>query len=178
MGKGSRLEVGHPPEAMSIRVQRISSRALHRHLPDLLEIEQLCFPRPWGPEVFEQDLLQEGAFLDVVTTTEGGRGRVLAFCSYRQFVDEMHILQIATHPQAQRRGLATRLLLRALATARQRGCAAVVLEVRPSNQPAVALYEKHGFQRIALRRGYYSDNGEDALLMRCELGRWWGDVVR
>ncbi|MCS6912547.1 MAG: ribosomal protein S18-alanine N-acetyltransferase [Myxococcales bacterium] len=171
MSQRSRAENGHASEAISLRLQRVSPRVLHKYLPDLLEIEQLCFPRPWGPEVFEQDLLQEGAFLDVVTTTEGGRGRALAFCSYRQLVEEMHILQIATHPLARRRGLATRLLLHALSSARQRGCVAVLLEVRPSNRPALALYEKHGFQRAAIRRGYYADNGEDALLMRCELGR-------
>ncbi len=80
-------------------------------------------------------------------------------------VDEAHIVAIATHPAYRRRGIGERLLARALELARERDAKTVTLEVRVSNEPAQRLYEKYGFRRVGLRPRYYTDNGEDALIM-------------
>jgi ribosomal-protein-alanine N-acetyltransferase len=80
-------------------------------------------------------------------------------------VDEAHIVAIATHPEYRRRGIGERLLSRALELAREREARAVTLEVRVSNLPAQRLYEKFGFRRVGVRRRYYTDTGEDAIIM-------------
>lgn len=151
------------------RIERLRSADLPACLADILEIESLCFPRPWGPDEFQSDLLQEGAILDVIALRRRERTQIVAFCSARQIVDELHILQIATHPDHQRRGYGGELLVHIIYTARQRGCTSLLLEVRPSNREAVALYAKQGFRQVGVRRRYYADNGEDALVMRCDL---------
>lgn len=165
--QGSRSSAGNRPRH---RIERVEPAQLPALLEDILEIEALCFPRPWGPDEFRSDLTIDGAFLDVVLVGCRGGARVVAFCSCRRIYDELHVLQIATHPRHQRKGYGGELLVHAIRTARQRGCAALLLEVRPSNREAVALYEKQGFLHVGVRRRYYADNGEDALVMRCEVG--------
>jgi ribosomal-protein-alanine N-acetyltransferase len=143
-------------------IVRIGPERLESVLPGLLRIEEESFPRPWGAEVFAADLREAGAYLDVLR--EGGE--VAAFCLYRQLYDEVHIIQIATHPDLRRRGLAARLLGHVLAEAARLGCGDVLLEVRRSNGDAIRLYERYGFRQVGVRRRYYQDNGEDALVMR------------
>jgi ribosomal-protein-alanine N-acetyltransferase len=82
--------------------------------------------------------------------------------------DEVHILDVAVHPGHRRRGVGRLLLQHILAEARQNGVRSASLEVRVSNQPAIALYQALGFQQVAIRRQYY-ENGEDAFLMVCSL---------
>jgi ribosomal-protein-alanine N-acetyltransferase len=79
--------------------------------------------------------------------------------------DELHIGNIAVAPAVRRRGIGRRILEHCLDDARARGIEIATLEVRVSNDPAIALYEKLGFRPVAMRRGYYSDTGEDALVM-------------
>jgi ribosomal-protein-alanine N-acetyltransferase len=78
--------------------------------------------------------------------------------------DEMHLLNLAVHPAHRRRGIARFLLTTALVRARSQGAAVVWLEVRPSNRAALALYHSFGFEEVGIRPGYYTDNGEDALI--------------
>lgn len=91
--------------------------------------------------------------------------RVLGYLGLWYMVDEAHIVAIATHPAYRRQGIGERLLARALELAREREVKTVTLEVRVSNEPAQRLYEKYGFRRVGLRPRYYTDNGEDALIM-------------
>jgi len=85
-----------------------------------------------------------------------------------EVVDELHVLDVATHPAFRRRGIA-RALLRHAITHAQRRCARIaLLEVRRSNAPAIALYSRHGFEETSVRRAYYAD-GEDALEMALAL---------
>jgi [ribosomal protein S18]-alanine N-acetyltransferase len=83
--------------------------------------------------------------------------------------DEVHLLEIATHAGQRRRGIARRLLGALLERAELDGKRLVLLEVRRSNQAAIALYDSLGFVTTGVRRGYYSDNGEDALEMRLSI---------
>jgi ribosomal-protein-alanine N-acetyltransferase len=78
--------------------------------------------------------------------------------------DEMHLLNLAVHPAHRRRGISRALLTAAMEQARSRGAAVVWLEVRPSNQAALTLYRSFGFEEVGVRRNYYTDNGEDALI--------------
>lgn len=96
-------------------------------------------------------------------------GRVSGYCNYWLVLDEASLLSIAVHPDHRGRGIAGALLAHMLAEATQAGCLRVMLEVRRSNQPALALYQRHGFTVSYQRRAYYSD-GEDALVMIRGLG--------
>lgn len=91
--------------------------------------------------------------------------RILGYLGLWYMVDEAHIVAIATHPAYRRRGIGERLLARALELAREREAKTVTLEVRVSNEPAQRLYEKYGFRPVGRRPRYYTDNGEDALIM-------------
>jgi [ribosomal protein S18]-alanine N-acetyltransferase len=130
------------------------------------EIERHAFARPWPRETFEAELARDIARLDVA------RGhRILGFCNYWVVPDpqarsgEVHILAIATHPDHRRAGTGAALLDHALAEGRAWNASLATLEVRRGNLPAIALYERAGFRTVHVRRQYYQDNGEDALVM-------------
>lgn len=153
----------------------MSAVALHAGPPspsllsELSRIEAACFDRPWGKTGLFEVLAQSGARL-AYFSDEAPR----AYCLYQRVVDEVEILQLCTHPQAQRRGLGRRLVAAVLADCAAAGCVAVFLEVRRSNAAAVALYEAAGFAVCGVRRGYYpalhgDGPPEDALLLRCDL---------
>jgi ribosomal-protein-alanine N-acetyltransferase len=104
-------------------------------------------------------------------------GPPLAFLLAWSVADELHLLELACHPEHRRRGLARSLLSALLAYAREQHKRLVLLEVRQSNLPALALYESSGFETTGVRRGYYSDTGEDALEMRITLNPETGEIV-
>lgn len=135
-------------------------------LDEVMDIELHSARSPWPREVFLDEQHRDWAHLDVLS--ERPDGPVLAFVNYWLIADEAHVLNIATHPRARRRGHARCLLEHVLAAARARGCRTVLLEVRPSNAPALALYHAEGFRPIGRRAGYYQD-GEDAIVMQLDL---------
>ncbi len=92
-------------------------------------------------------------------------------------VDELHLLELASHPEQRRRGFARALLAALLAHARRQHTRLILLEVRRSNLAAIALYESFGFETTNVRRGYYSDTGEDALEMRITLDPSTGEII-
>jgi ribosomal-protein-alanine N-acetyltransferase len=130
------------------------------------EIEHHSFAHPWPRKAFEAELAHDIARLDVA------RGpAVIGFCNYWIVPDregrhgEIHILAIATHPDHRRFGVGAALLAHALAQGRMARAGLATLEVRRGNTPAIALYERAGFRTVHVRRQYYQDNGEDALVM-------------
>jgi ribosomal-protein-alanine N-acetyltransferase len=137
-------------------------------LDAIMEIDQLSFPVPWERQSFADELSRSWARLQVLR--EASSGRVVAFCNYWLVAGEMHILNIAVHPQARRQGHAAHVLRLILAEAKNRHVDKLSLEVRVSNQAAQALYRKFGFHEVGTRPRYYANNGEDALLMDLELG--------
>jgi ribosomal-protein-alanine N-acetyltransferase len=100
---------------------------------------------------------------------QGAGGGVIGFCNYWLVADELHILNVAVHPDERRNGHAARLLQHILDEASRNKTRVVSLEVRVSNLAAQALYRKFGFRKVGTRPRYYADNGEDALLMDREL---------
>ena len=104
-------------------------------------------------------------------------GPPLGFLLAWSVVDELHLLELASHPEHRRKGLARALLVALLAHARAQHTRLILLEVRRSNLAAIALYESFGFETTGVRRGYYSDTGEDALEMRITLDPSTGEIL-
>lgn len=96
--------------------------------------------------------------------------RIVGFLVYWLIHDELHVLDVVTAPEARRRGVARSLMAEGMGAARRAGASRVLLEVRRSNSPAIALYRALGFLQDTVRRGYYPD-GEDAILMSLALGQ-------
>jgi ribosomal-protein-alanine N-acetyltransferase len=128
------------------------------------EIEQHSFKVPWPRATFEGELAREWARIDVVRDPH-----VIAFNNYWLVAGELHILAIATHPDRRRAGIGGILLAHAMTAARAVGATLATLEVRKGNTPAIALYEHAGFKTVHVRQRYYQDDGEDALVMLCDL---------
>lgn len=128
------------------------------------EIEQHSFKVPWPRSVFEGELARDFARIDVVRDPH-----LIAFNNYWLVAGELHILAIATHPDRRRSGIAGLLLAHAMTAARSVSATLGTLEVRRGNAPAIALYERAGFRTVHVRQRYYQDDGEDALVMLCDL---------
>jgi len=135
------------------------------HLDAVDEIERHSFKNPWPPQVFAEELTREWARVDVALD----RGRVVGFVDYWIVQDEIHLLAIASHPDARRRGIGKLLLDHLLARAREEQAVLVTLEVRRSNVPAIAMYERAGFATVGVRPRYYAEDNEDALVMTLDL---------
>jgi ribosomal-protein-alanine N-acetyltransferase len=136
-------------------------------LDQVLNIERASFPTPWTRAAFCYEIEQNKVAR--CTVLRGRRGVVGYLCLW-EIGHEIHITNLAVHPEWRRRGVARRLLAAALAGGVARGVTLAFLEVRPSNTRALALYESLGFQVIGRRNGYYFDTGEDALVMEARLG--------
>jgi len=135
-------------------------------LGPILAIEQRSFRWPWGRLSFEGELACRNACnLTVKSSDNGADEQIIAYAFLRLAADELHILKIAVTPAWRRRGIATRLTKRCLKTGAEQGAISAHLEVRPSNTPAVGLYQKLGFEVIGRRHNYYRDSQEDALVM-------------
>src|SRR5262249_44797925 len=140
-------------------------------ITDLLqvaEIERKSFLDPWSLNAFVAEFLNGRSSRRVVRA--GQPPRVVAFGIFWTAGDELHINNVAVHRHARRQGHAERLIADALERARRADLAEAFLEVRASNQAARRLYGKLGFREVARRRAYYSNNGEDALVLRLDLG--------
>lgn len=131
-------------------------------LEQLCAIEKLCFSTPWTRGHFSEELKRPEICHWRVLEQEG---RIAAYGGFWKAVDEAHFTNIAVHPDFQRQGLGRQMLKALLDLAVQVGCHSATLEVRPSNGAAVGLYQSEGFSVAAIRPRYYSDDGEDALLL-------------
>src|SRR5260370_28127799 len=140
-------------------------------LDGIMEIERQSFRAPWSRQVFVEELDREWAQVDVLRAGEPAAGpTVLAFVNYWLVRDEVHVLNVATHPTARRQGHAARLLEHVIGFANRQKCRYVTLEVRRSNQAALRLYRKYGFRPVGIRPNYYVEDNEDAIVMLLELG--------
>jgi [ribosomal protein S18]-alanine N-acetyltransferase len=134
-------------------------------LPAILEMETLCFSIPWTKNMFHEELENEQARYLVGICD----GQVAGYVGYWAILDEGHITNVAVHPMMRRRGIAKAMLHQLIQMAGAEGIHSLTLEVRKGNAAAIALYESFGFQTAGVRKKYYDDNGEDALIL-------WADV--
>ena len=129
------------------------------------EVERSSFPVPWPASAFRHELTQNRNARYVVARM---RDRIVGYGGLWLMVDEAHITTFAVHPDHRRLRIGERLLQRLFEIAEVMNAEWLTLEVRASNLAAQKLYEKYGFRRAGVRRRYYSDNSEDALIMWTE----------
>lgn len=141
----------------NIRIRNMSLADLDQ----VMVMEKLCFTLPWPRGAFEGELTQNGMARYLVAEIDG---QIAGYAGIWLIFDEGHITNIAVHPDFQRHGVASALLQRVLSNAKACGIESCTLEVRRSNLPAQKLYEKYGFLPEGVRKGYYTDTKEDALL--------------
>jgi [ribosomal protein S18]-alanine N-acetyltransferase len=137
-------------------------------LPEVMELERLAFPKPWTPGLFLHELKLSFSRVYLARSGNGSR-RLLGYVCRWVVGDEVHILNLAVHPDDRRAGTGRALVQRVLDEASAHGALSVSLEVGRSNQAAAALYRGMGFTETGLRRNYYGD-GEDAVIMERRLG--------
>jgi ribosomal-protein-alanine N-acetyltransferase len=134
-------------------------------LPAVQLIERASFTTPWPPHAYQQEL--ESNRLATYLVAQLG-DQVVAYGGIWLMVDEAHVTTFAVDPRFRRRRIGERLLLAMLDLSLDRHAREATLEVRLSNLPARRLYEKYGFRPVGIRPRYYSDDGEDALIMTTE----------
>ncbi len=134
-------------------------------LPTILAIERKSFRTPWTSYAFLKFLGDQGSLCIVARNEREVVGYGVGWFT----PSECHIGNIAVEERYRRRGIGSILLKSMLKTARERGIGLATLEVRMSNEAAISLYKSHGFKEIAIRKGYYYPDGEDALVMTKEL---------
>lgn len=138
-------------------------------LPQVMEIERLSFAAdPWTPGLFLHELKLDFSRLHLARTGDRAR-RLLGYACWWLVGDEVHVLNLAVHPEARGAGVGRALVQRILDDAAAHAAASVSLEVRPENAAGLALYRAMGFAEIGRRRNYYG-RGEDAVIMERRLG--------
>jgi ribosomal-protein-alanine N-acetyltransferase len=143
-------------------------RMRRRHLRGVMAIERQVYPRPWSPNLFlsEMNDMRNRTYL----VARLGRD-VVGYGGVMSYGDEAHITTIAVDPAHHRRKIGTAVLYQLVGEGIRMGARAVSLEVRVSNVGAQNLYRRFGFRPVGVRKGYYQETGEDALVM-------WAEDVR
>ncbi len=132
------------------------------HLDDVMIIESLSFKIPWSKSSFIEELIENKLAVYFVAVSGG---KVIGYGGVWKVFDEGHITNIAVHPEFRRCGAASVILESILSMCNETDIRSLTLEVRKSNIAAQKLYEKYGFKAEGIRKRYYSDNNEDALIM-------------
>lgn len=143
----------------------IAPQVRNSRLEDLgavAHLENLCFDDPWTPASLLGELQPDNLRLPLVAELDGV---VIGYLMAWRVADQLHILNIAADPARRRLGVGTALLREAARRGLETGQQELTLEVRESNHGARAFYRRHGFAETGRRRGYYQDNGEDAVIM-------------
>ena len=160
-----------PDAKKAARVTTIELRRLNlADLRDIEEIERLSYPTPWSRSMFAGELAKPSSLCLGAFDVQDEGGKLCGYLIVSRYVDAWHVMNVAVHPDHRGRGIATMLLERLFALTADDERRGYTLEVRVSNETAIRLYERLGFQGRGIRRGYYTDNREDALIM-------WKDPV-
>jgi [ribosomal protein S18]-alanine N-acetyltransferase len=139
-------------------------RLAYADLPQVIGIERRAFPTPWSLAMFVLELSKaSGICLAAVLDDDGGR-RLVGYLICSRYETVWHVMNVAVAPEHRREGVASALLGELYVRVDDER-ARYTLEVRRSNAVAIGLYEREGFRAAGLRRRYYQDNGEDALVM-------------
>ena len=132
------------------------------HVPQVAQLEKLCFADPWSEMSIASELQSIWSYWVVAVHDD----KVVGYIGSQSSIDETDVMNVAVHPDWRRRGIAEGLIAHLIQELQNRGSKALMLEVRASNDPATALYEKLGFQQVGLRKNYYRNPKEDALILR------------
>jgi [ribosomal protein S18]-alanine N-acetyltransferase len=144
------------------------SRMRRRHLRGIMQIERQAYTRPWSPNLFLAEMSEPSNRSYLVAKIDK---EVAGYAGLICYGDEAHVTNIAVDPMLQGHRIASRLLYEEILAAREMGGAAVSLEVRVTNWRAQRLYGRFGFHPVGIRRNYYAELHEDALIM-------WTDDIR
>lgn len=134
-------------------------------IPEIVSIERLSFSTPWSETSFRSEIYSRYS----ITRVAELNGIIVGYVCVKHVADECHLLDLAVHPDYRRRGIARALLNDVIQELKIKGCRFFYLEVRTSNYAARKLYEKFGFNMVGVRKGYYVNPAEDAVIMMMEL---------
>ena len=134
------------------------------HVAQVAQLEKICFADPWSEKSVASELENIWALWLVAVEDD----RVIGYIGSQTSIDETDVMNVAVHPDCRRRGIAEALIVELVEQLKKKGSHALMLEVRASNAPAIALYEKLGFLQVGCRKNYYRNPKEDALILRKE----------
>ena len=134
------------------------------HVAQIAQLEKLCFADPWSEMSISSELRSVWSYWVVALCDD----TVVGYIGSQSSIDESDVMNVAVHPDWRRQGIAENLIEHLIRELKSRGSKALMLEVRASNAPAIALYEKLGFRQVGLRKNYYKNPKEDALILRKE----------
>ena len=132
-----------------------------KDLDDIAKLEQESFAYPWSKDALMREIMSTGSFVVIAKSEE----EILGYAMFMLMYDEIHITKIAVKNEYRRKDIGNLMLNALLNTAFSNNYFDITLEVRVSNKGAIALYEKNGFESAGVRKHYYTDNNEDALIM-------------
>ena len=144
---------------------KVTAENFERFEQRILAIEKVSFASPWTSEAFREEVQRSFSSLWVLLDNED----LVGYICFWSMAGELHLMNIAVHPQKRGEGLGRMLLEKMITTGICEGAECALLEVRPSNVPARELYKQAGFREIGRRTKYYRDTGEDAILMALQL---------
>jgi ribosomal-protein-alanine N-acetyltransferase len=139
-----------------------------RDLGAIDEIERQSYPTPWSRSMFASELAKPSSVC--LGAVDSETGHLVGYLIISRYVDAWHVMNVAVAHEYRNQGIATRLMERLFELTAASDRRGYTLEVRVSNEDAIRLYERLGFRARGVRRGYYTDNREDALIM-------WKDPV-
>jgi len=139
----------------------------HSDLEEVVKIESVSFPEPWSLSMFYHELILPFSHFYVMreNSQEKRKSRMIAYGGFWMVKDEAHITNLAVHPDYRNRGLGSEFLRFLLEEAKNLRAKVATLEVRTSNKVGLKLYEKWGFRKTKIKKGYYAYTGEDAIVM-------------
>lgn len=140
----------------------IIRKAAKSDVPAVEEVEKACFSVPWSYESLYHDILENKLAFYIVAEIDG---KICGYVGVWKIFDEGHITNVAVAPEYRRMHIASAMLSVLFDVTGAQGIESYTLEVRAGNQAAIALYTGFGFCESGLRKGYYEDNGEDAIIM-------------
>jgi ribosomal-protein-alanine N-acetyltransferase len=154
------MALAREPDADPVDIEITKMR--RRHLRKVLSIEARVYPRPWSASLFLSELAQRTTRSYIVARSQG---EVVGYSGLMFTGKEAHVTNIAVDPDVHGRKVGTRLLLTLVTEAIARGAQVISLEVRVTNNVAQNMYEKFGFAPVSIRKGYYIETNEDAIVM-------------
>ncbi len=135
-------------------------------IPEVVEIEKQCFSLPWSAKSFEDSISREDTIFLVCEESEKDDVVVTGYMGLYISFDEANVTNVAVSPSFRKKGCGEALVAAAKVEAKEAGAESIFLEVRVSNEPAISLYKKQGFEELGIRKKFYEHPVEDAIIMK------------